>query len=83
MSSSYGRNWRHPLVADIPIHPGAQMAAMSYKHNDLRYVQVLLTRKDGGVAIAYLDGGPVEDWVYVESVKGIEMVIALSPIAAT
>lgn len=70
-------------LPDFPMPTGCQLAAMSYVHDDLRYVQVFVTQQNGGVAMAYLDGGPDNPWNSTISVTGMENVIPLSPIAAT
>ncbi|KAF2135586.1 uncharacterized protein K452DRAFT_313874 [Aplosporella prunicola CBS 121167] len=71
------------LNLNMSIPTGSQIAAMSYTQNSLRYGQVILTKEDGGVMMAYLDGFPANDWTSVTSVDGMENVIALSPITAT
>ncbi|OJD28910.1 fungal fucose-specific lectin protein [Diplodia corticola] len=67
----------------MTVDAGAQIAAMSYAQNGLRYVQVLVTRETGGVQMAYLDGGPAQDWTWTDVVGGMEEVVPLSPISAT
>ncbi|EOD43869.1 putative fungal fucose-specific lectin protein [Neofusicoccum parvum UCRNP2] len=70
------------MNVNLTIDAGSQIAAMSYLLDDLRYVQVLVTHEDGGVMMAYLDGGPDKHWAETTSVSGMEDVIPLSPIAA-
>lgn len=65
------------------IDSGAHIAAMTYTQNNLRYVQVLVTRETGGVQMAYLDGGPDREWSWMDTIDGMENVIPLSPISAT
>lgn len=69
----------------MEIDRGAPIAATSYVYGGKRYVQVLVTRTDGGVRMAYLDGGTnsTADWTYTDEVSGMEDVVPLSPIAAT
>ncbi|KAF9630007.1 hypothetical protein BFW01_g188 [Lasiodiplodia theobromae] len=71
------------MGSDVPVDPGARIAAMWYTHDGLRYAQVLMTRSNGSVAMAYLDGGPENDWTYTDNVDGMEDVVPLSPISAT
>lgn len=71
-----------PCLVNLTIDAGSQIAAMSYLLDDLRYVQVLVTHEDGGVMMAYLDGGPDKHWAETTSVSGMEDIIPLSPIAA-
>ncbi|KAF4310704.1 hypothetical protein GTA08_BOTSDO13731 [Botryosphaeria dothidea] len=73
------------LSVPMEIDRGAPIAATSYVYGGKRYVQVLVTRTDGGVRMAYLDGGTnsTADWTYTDEVSGMEDVVPLSPIAAT
>ncbi|KAL1642918.1 hypothetical protein SLS58_005160 [Diplodia intermedia] len=70
------------MDVDLVVDTGGRIAAMARRLDDLRYVQVLATKRDGGVMMAYLDGGPDRPWAATETVQGMENVIPLSPIAA-
>ncbi|KAL1619072.1 hypothetical protein SLS54_006924 [Diplodia seriata] len=70
------------MDVDLVVDTGSRIAAMARRLDDLRYVQVLATKRDGGVMMAYLDGGPDKPWAATEAVEGMENVIPLSPIAA-
>ncbi|KAL1632538.1 hypothetical protein SLS56_003617 [Neofusicoccum ribis] len=65
---------------DVPVDPGAKLAAMSQIRGDSLDKQVLMTGKDSGVRMAYFNGTA---WYHVDSVAGMEDVLPLSPIAAT
>ncbi|KKY13738.1 putative fungal fucose-specific lectin [Diplodia seriata] len=71
------------MDVDLVVDTGNRIAAMAPRRlDDLRYVQVLATKRDGGVMMAYLDGGPDKPWAATEAVEGMENVVPLSPIAA-
>ncbi|KKY13776.1 hypothetical protein UCDDS831_g08721 [Diplodia seriata] len=85
ITGTRGKAWRRsgPGLRDNKfVDSGAQLAAMSRVTDGLIYTEVLVTRSDGGVAMAYYDQNQ-QHWLTTERVEGMENVLPLSPIAAT
>ncbi|KAF2135314.1 uncharacterized protein K452DRAFT_363237 [Aplosporella prunicola CBS 121167] len=77
----YGHNWyKTKLQTNITIDRGSQLAALSRLDDGLLKIQVLASKSDGGVKMAFLNGTL---WNELDSVNGMESVLPLSPIAAT
>ncbi|KAF2136521.1 uncharacterized protein K452DRAFT_313087 [Aplosporella prunicola CBS 121167] len=78
----WGQTW---VVSDListrqySVDNGAQLAAITQPTGADFKKQVLITKADGGVKMAYMDGS---DWCYQDNVDGMEKVLPLSPIAA-
>ncbi|KAL1626705.1 hypothetical protein SLS54_002868 [Diplodia seriata] len=63
----------------VTVDEGGQIAAMSQYRLDDYNLQILITKADGGVKMAYMNG---DSWGENNAVEGMEDVVALSPIAA-
>ncbi|GME66009.1 uncharacterized protein K452DRAFT_313087 [Neofusicoccum parvum] len=78
-----GYNWRWEDWGlknewQLPVDPGAQLAAMSQYRQDDFNLQIMMTKTNGGVKMAYMNG----KWNKQDSVEGMDSVLPLSPIAA-
>ncbi|KAL1630336.1 hypothetical protein SLS56_005008 [Neofusicoccum ribis] len=78
----YNSRWRDTglteNVQQLPVDLGAQLAAMSQYRLDDFNLQIMITKTDGGVKMAYMNG----DWNKQDPVEGMDSVLPLSPIAA-
>ncbi|KAL0253215.1 hypothetical protein SLS55_010187 [Diplodia seriata] len=78
----YDLDWEDTdLSTSVPVtvDEGGQIAAMSQYRLDDYNLQILITKADGGVKMAYMNG---DSWGENNAVEGMEDVVALSPIAA-
>ncbi|GME28785.1 uncharacterized protein K452DRAFT_313087 [Neofusicoccum parvum] len=77
----YNARWKDTGLKnaqELPVDPGAQLAAMSQYRQDDYNLQIMMTKTNGGVKMAYMNG----DWNKQDSVEGMDSVLPLSPIAA-